>query len=186
MPENIISQWLNLSSVKFVNAVINNAATDIYLSRDKSQGFICPDCGRAFTRAWRWRRARVRDLPVFEFQPYLLFTKYRIKCPRCGVRIENIDFLGFNPHCTKRFEELVARLCKITSVKQVAELLGLDWKTVKDIDKRYLEKQFAVPDYKDLKLIAIDEVASRKGHNYFTVVLDLERTRVVWVGKGSI
>jgi len=29
----------------------------------------------------------------------------------------------------------------------------------------------------------VDEIASHKGHNYFTVAMDLERTRVVWVGK---
>ena len=184
MPENIISQWLNLSSVKFVSAVVNNGITEIYLTRNKSQGFTCSECDQALPRAWRWRRARVRDLSVFEFQPYLVFTKYRVKCPRCGVKVEKIDFLGFNPHYTKRFEEMVAQMCKIASVKEVAQLLDLDWKTVKEIDKRYLEKQFSIPNYEGLRFIAIDEVASRKGHNYFTVVLDLERSAVIWVGKG--
>ena len=90
------------------------------------------------------------------------------------------------PECTTRFEELVARLCRITSLKQVAELLDLDWKTVKAIDKKFLEKQLSIPDYDGLRILAVDEVASHKGHNYFTVVLDLDQTRVVWVGKGRI
>ena len=183
MPENIISQWLNLSSVKVINATVGDKITDIYLTRDKSNGFVCSKCGKTFATARRWKRTRVRDLDIFEFQPFLLFSKYRTDCPCCGVRAEKIDFLGFNPHYTRRFEEKVARLCRITSVKQVAELLELDWKTVKEIDKRYLTKQFAVPDYEDLNIIAIDEIASHKGHNYFTVVLDLQRTRVIWVGK---
>ena len=39
-------------------------------------------------------------------------------------------------------------------------------------------------NYFGLRLLAVDEIAAHKGHNYFTVVMDLERTRVVWVGKG--
>ncbi|MCL0049094.1 transposase, partial [Dehalococcoidia bacterium] len=40
------------------------------------------------------------------------------------------------------------------------------------------------PDYNGLRLLAVDEIAAHKGHNYFTVVMGLERTRVVWVGRG--
>jgi transposase len=99
------------------------------------------------------------------------------------VKIEKLEFVDFYSRYTTRFEELVARLCRMTSLKQVG-LLDLDWKTVKAIDKKFLEKQFAIPDYNGLRLLAVDEIASHKGYNYFTVVMDLERTRVVWVGKG--
>jgi transposase len=134
---------------------------------------------------WSWdsRLVRIRDLSVFEFKTYLTIYKNRTNCDTCGVKVEKLDFVDPYSRCTKRFEELVAQLCQMTSLKQVAELLELDWKTVKDIDKKYLEKQFAIPDYEGLRLLAVDEIASHKGHNYFTIVMDLERTRVVWVGK---
>ena len=95
-----------------------------------------------------------------------------------------LQFVERYSRCTIRFEDYVARLCRITSVKAVAELLDLDWKTVKDIDKKYLKKEFDKIDCSDLEIIAVDEIASKKGHNYFTVVLDMTKTRVVWVGKG--
>jgi len=43
-------------------------------------------------------------------------------------------------HCTKSFEEYVARLCDFMSLKEVAGLVGLDWKTVKRIDKKYIQQ----------------------------------------------
>jgi len=135
-----------LSSVKVVSSAIQGNEAHIFLSRDTSRGFCCSGCGRVFERASLWKKRKIRDLSVFKLKSYPIFHTYRIHCPRCGFKVENIDFVEPFSRCTKRFEELVARLCKITSVKQVAELLGLDWKTVKDIDKRYLEKQFAVPD----------------------------------------
>jgi transposase len=69
-------------------------------------------------------------------------------------------------------------------VANVAELLGMDWKTVKNNDKRTLQRTFSDPDYSGLRLLAIDEISYKKHHKYLTLVLDLERTRVVWVGKG--
>ena len=60
------------------------------------------------------------------------------------------------------------------SVKEVAEHLGLAWNTVKEIDKQALQEKFAKTDYWGLKILAIDEVAIRRGHKYLTVVLDDE------------
>jgi transposase len=59
-----------------------------------------------------------------------------------------------------------------------------DW-LVKDIEKRWLGKHFATPRLKDLKYIAIDEIATRKGHKYLTIVMDLETGAVVFVGDGK-
>lgn len=184
MPTNIIAEWLNLPSVKFDKAVIHDDATEIHLHRDYPSGFTCSGCGQMSFWSWDCRKARIRDLSVFEFKTYLVIDKHRTNCPNCGVKIEKLDFCDLYSRYTTRFEELVARLCRIASLKQIAELLDLDWKTVKAIDKKYLEKEFAIPDYDGLRLLAVDEVASHKGYNYFTVVMDLERTRVIWVGKG--
>ena len=154
------------------------------MDRDVPLDFTCSGCGKISFRSWDCRESRIRDLSVFEFKAYLVIDKYRSNCLVCGVKIERLDFVDSYSRCTTRFEELVARLCRITSLKQVAELLELDWKTVKAIDKKFLEKQFSIPDYDGLRILAVDEIASHKGHNYFTVVMDLEQTRVVWVGKG--
>src|SRR6185436_8152909 len=35
-----------------------------------------------------------------------------------------------------------------------------------------------------LRRIAIDEFAIRRGHQYATVVLDLDRKRIVWIARG--
>ena len=39
-----------------------------------------------------------------------------------------------------RLAESVARLCAVTSILQAARWFGLDWKTVKSIDLRHLER----------------------------------------------
>lgn len=92
------------------------------------------------------------------------------------MRVEDLGFAALYSRHTRRFEDLVARLCEYLPVENVA------WKTVKEIDKRALQRAFAEPDYYGLRLLAIDEISYKKRHKYLT--LDLEQTRVVWVGKG--
>ena len=70
------------------------------------------------------------------------------------------------------------------TVTEVAQHLQLDWKTVKEIDKQFLEAQYGQPNYDGLRILAVDEISLRKGHNYLTIVLDYETGRVVHVGKG--
>ena len=61
------------------------------------------------------------------------------------------------------------------TIRDVAEHTGLHWATVKEIDKKRLKRR--VPREKDLrkiKFLGVDEVSVKRGHNYLTVVVDLE------------
>jgi transposase len=71
------------------------------------------------------------------------------------------------------------------TIQDVAKHLGLSWDTVKDIQKRDLQARFSRPPLKNMRLLAIDEIAIFKGHRYLTVVMDLESGCVVFVGDGK-
>jgi len=71
------------------------------------------------------------------------------------------------------------------TILDVARHLSVSWDTIKDIQKRYLKKKFSRPPLKDLRHMAIDEIAVKKGHRYLTVVLDLESGAVIFVGDGK-
>jgi transposase len=84
---------------------------------------------------------------------------------------------------TRRLAAAIHQLCKVMTVTDVARHFQLDWKTVKDIDKQYLEARYGQPDLNGLRLLAVDEISIRKGHSYLTVVLNYETGQVVYVGK---
>ena len=52
-----------------------------------------------------------------------------------------------------------------------------------EIDKSFLEKEFAATNYDNLRVLMIDEIALRKGHRYMTVVADYFTGRVIWMGE---
>jgi transposase len=157
--------------------------TDLRIRRTPP-ALSCSGCGQLCFDRYDRTVQRIRDLNVFELQSYLVLTKWRVHCPNCGVRVEDAGFDYPYSRYTHRFEELVFRLCRHTPIANVAETLGLNWKTVKEIDKRALQRTFANPDYSSLRLLSIDEISYKRRHQYLTLVLDLERTRVIWVGKG--
>jgi len=67
-------------------------------------------------------------------------------------------------------------------VKDIAEELHRDWETVKELDKQYMRAQLARTPTPGPKVIGIDEISIRKGHNYRIVVSDLLRGRAIWFG----
>ena len=128
----------------------------------------------------RW----VRDLPILEAQTHLLVWRRRVNCPHCGPKLEALSWLEPYDRVTRRLAQSVGRMCKVLPVKHVAEHYGLNRKTVKRLDKRYLEETLGPVDLEGVEQIAMDEFAIQKGHRYATVVVEASSKRVLWVGRG--
>jgi transposase len=71
------------------------------------------------------------------------------------------------------------------TIADVAQLTGLSWDTVKEIDKSYLNNKYQAVSLKDVRYIAIDEVYLGRKRKFITIAMDLESGRVIHVGKGK-
>ena len=71
------------------------------------------------------------------------------------------------------------------TIEDVSNYTGLHWHTIKKMDKEYLKRRYRKMDFRRVKYIAIDEFAVSKGHQYMTVVMDLETKRALYVKKGK-
>jgi transposase len=101
------------------------------------------------------------------------------------IRQVEISFADPRRTYTRAFERYALELCRSMTILDVARHLGVSWDVVKDIQKRDLNRRYAKPKLKNLRKIAIDEIAIAKGHRYVTVVLNLESGAVVFVGDGK-
>ena len=70
------------------------------------------------------------------------------------------------------------------TVSDLAALTGLSWDTVKEIVKASLERDYGKPSLKELKYLSIDEIYLGRQQKFYTLVIDLESGRIVWVAKG--
>ena len=114
---------------------------------------------------------------------YLEIEIRRVACRSCGkVKTEKLDWLSDNPFFTKRFAFFVGRRCRVSTIKDVAQELNLDWHTVKELEKQYMREQLRRAGAARPKVIGIDEVSIKKRHTYRIVVSDLVRRRPIWFG----
>ena len=150
----------------------------------ESGPFVCSGCGRSFDRPHDWEERWVRDLPILDAETHVWLQRFRVDCPDCGRRLERLSWLAKHARATRRLAESVARLCKVASVKNVAEFYGLSWDAVKRIDKAYLQEQLGEPDLSGLTLLAMDEFAIKRGHRYATIFVEPQRKEVLWVCRG--
>src|SRR5271156_3868958 len=85
---------------------------------------------------------------------------------------------------THRLETFVGDLRGVMTITDLATVTGLGWDTVKDIVKRRLQRDYGAPRLKDLKRLSIDEIYLGRHRKYYTLVLDLDSGRIVWVANG--
>ena len=128
---------------------------------------------------------RLRTVPIGAKKVFLEVHLHRLKCKNCGrIALEPLEIAYPKKSWTKALGRYVVELLKHTTVKDVAEHLGMSWDTVKDIHEQDLEKKLKRRSLKGLRYIGIDEISVGKGHKYLTIVVDLESGEVVWVGDG--
>ena len=144
---------------------------------------VCHRCHRRVTRIHSYHERMVRDLNCIDAQT-TLWVRYRtVRCPRCGHAIEELDFVDPGKRVTKRLAQYILSLCPYLTIKEVAQHLHLDWKTVKAIHKEHLQARFSPGVEENPRLLAVDEISVKKRHHSLTVILNWETGQIVWVGK---
>jgi len=188
-----IAHYFPFSQMVVTRQSVSDDATMavVVLKPDQRLHPVCHACrtpGHGIHSEETWA---VRDLNFAAARVSLNCTYRKLFCLACRrVMVEDTGVFEPCSRVTKRLARFVHDLCKVMTVADVAEHLGLDWKTVKNIDKAFLEKEYGTPDYSGLRILAVDEIAVKKGHRYMTVVLNYETGAVVWMGaerkKGTL
>ncbi|MBU4174525.1 MAG: hypothetical protein KKB90_04040 [Actinobacteria bacterium] len=121
-------------------------------------------CGREFDTYYDKSLRMVRDLPYGPYKrSWLCFMQARVDCPECGVVTEQLSFRDPWATHTKRLAAEVALSCReVRSIKAIAEQYSLNWKTVKEIDKKALIQELPSPADTPARLLAVDEFSIKK------------------------
>ena len=182
-----IASYFPFTRVKVVAQNVHSEGTLIQVQPDLRWRAFCHGCQRpAGTIHSQGHRRMIRDLNFADRRVWLQVDYRKVWCEHCGkTRVEHLTFCDSPQRLTHRLRRYVYDLCKLLPVTDVAEHLDLDPKTVTAIDKEFLQEEFGQTDYQGLRVLAMDEIAMKKGqNNYITVILDYLSGRVVWTGEG--
>jgi transposase len=145
---------------------------------------ICSSCKTKVKQIHSYHRRTVRDLNLFDAHCLVRLSYRKLRCPQCGIVVEALPLIDPYRRVSRRLATYVLELCRYMSIKEIAEHLGLDWKTVKEIHKRSLQQKYSHEERGSPRILIVDEISIRKRHRYMTIIADWESGRVFGVGKG--
>jgi len=114
--------------------------------------------------------------------------RMRILCTcSLNVRVEEMSFRSKHHYLSQRFVDYIEQvLCsKMFTVADVARLFNIDYGVVYKIDHDVLLRMWQQCEIPDPINIAVDEKSFKKGHNYVTIVTDVDLKKVIWVSEGN-
>jgi len=135
----------------------------------------CHRCGKRITVLHGYGDwVKVEHLPSFGRAVFIHYRPKRYECPHCDGRPTTRQQLAWHepnsPH-TKAFDAYVLRLLINSTVQDVADKTGLPYDTVWGVLERQVNAQVDWPQYNRLGVIGVDEIARRKGHRDFIVIV---------------
>jgi len=150
------------------------------------QTLCCSQCGGRQVHAKGGVTREFRALPIGGRPVRLRMTVPRVLCRTCFAdRQVQLGFADPKKSYTRSFARYAIELAGMMTLADVARHLQISWDIVKGIVGDDLQRRFARPKLRLLKRIAIDEIYLGKRHKYLTIVMDLDRGAIVFVGDGK-
>jgi len=176
---------LQLSKPWFVSAVRFETAPDgkmdlhIDIGFDRSFKFS-PEGKVHDTKSKKWRY-----LNFFEYRCYLHSEVPRIKSAE-GVRMVEVPWARQGSGFTLLFEAFsLALIEREMPVNKAADLLGEYPQRLWTVFNYWIQIAYNADDQSQVTKLGIDETSARKGHDYVTVAIDIDKRRVIHATPGK-
>lgn len=182
--ETFIRKQLKLKAHWVPKVEETAAGVVVWIDRLGQRPLRCGRCGLLVRQVHsrgplrRWRHLALGETPC-----WLIYRPFRVRCPVCGVRVEWTPWANLWQRVTHALFRAVATLTRVLDWSSVAAHFHLNWKTVAAIVEGAVLWGLHHRPWQPLHVLRIDEVSRRKGQQSLTLVYDLERGRVLWVGQ---
>jgi transposase len=182
---DIFSKLLNLQKPWLVDRVSLNPEErhlDVWLAHRHNASFRCPTCGIHFplydhvpSRSWR-------HLDHGDHRTWLHVRLPRVNCREHGIQRVLVPWATPGSRFTTAFERHAIDVLLETDVDAGARLLGLTWHEAWNIVERAVARGQRAKGQRIVTHLGIDEKAVAKRHRYVTLVNDLDRGTVEYIG----
>lgn len=182
--ETLVKDTLELKGFRVAGVEGDTEEIVVRIVPDGRYAPRCGQCGGKGRYRDRRRERRYRHVPLWGIPVTLVYTLRRVRCERCGVRVEAVPWAEGKQRFTRAMSVTMAEWAKLLPWSHVARLFGCSWPTVEQAVKAAVAWGRQRQDLSGLTHIGVDEIARKRGHVYMTVVYDLKERRLVWAGEG--
>ena len=145
----------------------------------------CSGCSQAASGYDQLAVRRFEFIPIWGFAVVLLYAMRRVQCRGCGVKVEEVPWaMGKHTLC-KAYMHFLAHWARKLSWKETAQAFHSTWEQVFHAVEYVVQWGLEHRQLEHIRAIGVDEIQYGRGHQYLTLVYQIEAgcQRLLWVGK---
>ncbi len=145
----------------------------------------CSVCHKPASGYDQLPQRRFEFIPIWGFAVFLLYSMRRVACRQCGVKVEEVPWATGKHQLTKAYMLYLAHWARKMSWKETAQSFHTSWEKVQQAVAYVVQWGLEHRQLGVIRAIGVDEIAYGKGHEYLTLVYQIEAgcTRLLWVGE---
>ena len=158
---------------------------NIQLNFHRGSKFTCPECGAEGQKVHDTIEKTWRHLNFFQYETYLTARVPRVTCNSCGIHVVNVPWARQGSGFTLLFEAFVMHLAPLMPVKAMSRELKEHDTRLWRVIKHYTEQALEELDLSEVRRVGFDETSSKRGHDYVSVFVDLDSSKVIFATEGK-
>lgn len=166
---------LDIPDVRVINVEQNERGECTITVESTIEGTRCRVCGGELKELHGVDEAiTLRHLPILGRSVYLRLRPKRYRCPYCEGGPTTTQQLSWysakSPH-TKAYEKYILLQLVHATIADVSSKEGLGAKAIEGIVERWISREVQWGEVKRVKILGLDEIALKKGHRDFVVIV---------------
>ena len=166
---------LDIADVKLEKVDTSTTKGIVITVSSTLKGATCQQCGKTIDRFYGYgKEITLRHLPIFETAVWIKIKPKRYQCPDCDTRPTTTQTCSWydskSPH-TKVYEQWLLRDLINSTITDVSMKRGIGEGAIEGIINRLMSRQVDWQNIQSIPLLGIDEIALKKGHKDFVVII---------------
>lgn len=179
---------LDIPEVQVLKSELNKAGELIITVESTKETTTCRRCGRMIQKFHGYAKwVKLRYLPVFGRPTYLCYRPKRYRCEYCDgnpTTSQRLDWHEPNSPNTFAYEQHILLQLVNATVEDVSRKEQLAYDMILGIVDRHIQAEVDWSQYTTLSTLGMDEIALKKGHRDFVVIVTarMKNGRIVLLG----
>lgn len=166
---------LNIHNVKILNIETTKPKDLVITVKSTKKSTNCHKFGQKITKIHGYGEAiMLRHLPILGQSVYIRLRPARFQCEACGnqpTTTEESDWYHRRSKFTKAYEEWLMKMLINSTISDVARKESVSCDDVEGVLDRQISARVDWSDITALPFFGLDEIALKKGHKDFVVIV---------------